>query len=192
MGSLGSSESKWHTDMSYNELPPKASMLYAIELPREGGDTGFSSTAAAYEALSSKLKNSIASLTCKHDSSHNSVGEVRKGFADNYQRREDIPGAIHPLVATHPETGKKVLYLGRRARAFICELSPIESDTLLDELFEHVSQPQFTWTQKWRDGDVVIWDNRCTLHRRDALDPSERRLLHRAQIKDTKRMSAAA
>ena len=192
VGSLGSYESKWHTDMSYNELPPKASILYAIELPREGGDTGFASTAAAYDALPEDMKKRLAGLTCKHDSSHNSVGQVRKGFAEAYEQREDIPGAVHPLVAMHPETGRKVIYLGRRARAYIRELPPEESDTLLDELYAHVSKPEFTWTQKWRHGDVVLWDNRCTLHRRDALDPKERRLLHRAQIKDAAPMSAAA
>ena len=190
VGSLGSYESKWHTDMSYNESPPKASILYAIELPLEGGDTGFASTAAAYDALSEEMKERIAGLTCKHDSSHNSVGQVRKGFQKTYQKREDTPGAVHPLVAEHPETGRNVIYLGRRARAYIRELEKSDSDALLDDLFAHITRPQFTWTQKWRLGDVVIWDNRCTLHRRDALDPNERRLLHRAQIKDVERMSA--
>ena len=109
-----------------------------------------------------------------HDATYNSAGQKRKGSA---------PGARHPLVSTHPETGRQCLFLGRRRNSSIEGLELAESDQLLDALWAHATQPRFTFRQEWRVGDVVIWDNRCTLHRRDAFDPAARRLLHRTQIK---------
>ena len=134
----------------------------------------------------------IAGLTCKHDASRNSVGEVRRGFKKVYERRDEVPARVHPIVCTHPETGRKCLYLGRRDLAFIPQLPPAESDALLDELWAHAASDEFTWYQRWRLGDIVVWDNRCTMHRRDALDPSERRLLNRAQVKGARPAAAAA
>ena len=192
IGGLGSYESKWHTDMSYNEVPPKASVLHAIELPIKGGDTGYANMYKAYETLPETTRRRIAGLTCKHDASRNSVGEVRRGFQQVYERREEVPGAVHPIVCTHPETGRKCLYLGRRDLAFIPQLPPADSDALLDELWAHAARDEHTWYQRWRLGDIVIWDNRCTMHRRDALDPSERRLLNRAQVKGARPVAAAA
>ena len=192
IGGLGSYESKWHTDMSYNEVPPKASVLHAIEIPNEGGDTGYANMYRAYETLPQSTRQRIAGLTCKHDASRNSVGQVRRGFENVYERREDVPGAVHPIVCTHPETGRKCLYLGRRDLAFIPQLPPADSDALLDELWAHATSDEHNWYQRWRLGDIVIWDNRCTMHRRDALDPSARRLLNRAQVKGERPAAAAA
>ena len=192
IGGLGSYESKWHTDMSYNDVPPKASVLHAVELPSKGGDTGYANMYKAYEALPEATRRRIAGLTCKHDASRNSVGEVRRGFKKVYERRDEVPGAVHPIVCTHPETGRTCLYLGRRDLAFIPQLPPAESDALLDELWAHAASDEFTWYQRWRLGDIVVWDNRCTMHRRDALDPSERRLLNRAQVKGARPAAAAA
>ena len=192
IGGLGSYESKWHTDMSYNEVPPKASLLHAIEIPNEGGDTGYANMYRAYETLPESTRQRIAGLSCKHDASRNSVGQVRRGFENVYDRREDVPGAVHPIVCTHPETGRKCLYLGRRDLAFIPQLPPADSDALLDELWAHATRDEHTWYQRWRLGDIVIWDNRCTMHRRDALDPSARRLLNRAQVKGERPVAAAA
>ena len=183
LGGLGHYESKWHTDMSYNDVPPKASVLHAVELPRAGGDTGYCNMYAAYETLTDELKQRIRNLSCKHDSSRSSVGQLRKGFKEIYERRDEAPGAVHPLVCVHPDSKRECLYLGRRAMAFIPELNSDESDQLLDQLWAHAEQEQFCWYQRWRLGDIVIWDNRCTMHRRDALDPSDRRLLNRTQIK---------
>ena len=98
---------------------------------------------------------------------------------------------MHPLVVRHPATGRKALYLGRRLNAWIVGLSDTESDALLDDLWSHIEAHDFTWTQVWQPGDLVIWDNRCTLHRRDQLNPAMRRLMHRTQVGDVARPIAA-
>ena len=181
IGGLGSYELVWHTDMSYNELPPRASLLYALEVPADGGNTGFLNMYAAYDALADDLKRAIEGKTCIHDSSRNSAGELRKGFQTTPDVRR-TPGAVHPLVRLHPVTGRKALFLGRRPGAYIHGLSVEESERLLDAIWQHATQPRFAWYQKWRIGDLVLWDNRCAMHRRDAFDESLRRLMHRTQI----------
>jgi alpha-ketoglutarate-dependent taurine dioxygenase len=191
VGSLGNSELVWHQDMSYNELPPKASLLYGIETPSAGGETFFYNLYNAYATLPQALKSRIQDLSCKHDATRNSSGQLRKGFEERYSNVER-PGAIHPLVVRHPETGRSSLYLGRRPNAWIVGLSDADSDALLDELWAHVQQGPHLWTQEWHQGDLVIWDNRCTLHRRNQLDPSLRRLMHRTQVRDKARPVAAA
>ncbi len=191
VGSLGNSELVWHQDMSYNELPPKASLLYGIETPSAGGETFFYNLYEAYGTLPQALKSRIQALSCKHDATRNSSGQLRKGFEERYSNAER-PGAIHPLVVRHPETGRSSLYLGRRPNAWIVGLSDADSDALLDELWAHVQEGPHLWTQEWRQGDLVIWDNRCTLHRRNQLDPSLRRLMHRTQVRDKTRPVAAA
>jgi taurine dioxygenase len=191
VGSLGNSELVWHQDMSYNELPPKASLLYGLETPSAGGETFFYNLYKAYATLPQILKSRIQQLSCKHDATRNSSGQLRKGFEERYSNAER-PGAIHPLVVRHPETGRPSLYLGRRPNAWIVGLSDADSDALLDELWAHVQQGPHLWTQEWRQGDLVIWDNRCTLHRRNQLDPSLRRLMHRTQVRDKMRPVAAA
>jgi len=181
VGGLGSYELVWHTDMSYNDLPPRASLLYALQVPPAGGDTGFLNMYAAYDTLAPELKRAIDGRTCIHDSSRNSAGELRKGF----QRTLDVrhtPGAVHPLVRLHPLTKRKALFLGRRPGAYIHGLSVEDSEKLLDAIWAHATQPRFTWYQKWRVGDLVMWDNRCVMHRRDAFDETLDRLMHRTQI----------
>jgi len=172
------------------ELPPKASLLYGIETPSAGGETFFYNLYKAYATLPQTLKSRIQALSCKHDATRNSSGQLRKGFEERYSNAER-PGAIHPLVVRHPETGRPSLYLGRRPNAWIVGLSDADSDALLDELWAHVQQGPHLWTQEWRQGDLVIWDNRCTLHRRNQLDPSLRRLMHRTQVRDKTRPVAA-
>ncbi|MCA0303320.1 MAG: TauD/TfdA family dioxygenase [Proteobacteria bacterium] len=181
IGGLGASELVWHTDMSYNPLPPRASLLYAIEVPPSGGDTSFLDMYAAYETLPAALRTAIDGRTCIHDSSHNSAGELRKGFQETIDVSR-TPGAVHPLVRLHPASGRKALFLGRRPNAYIHGLPVDESETVLDALWAHATQERFAWTQKWRIGDLVMWDNRCVMHRRDAFEPGLRRLMHRTQI----------
>ena len=181
LGSLGSYELVWHTDMSYNELPPRASLLYALEVPPDGGNTGFLNMYAAYETLPEHLKRAIEGKTCIHDSSRNSAGQLRRGFQTTTEITR-TPGAVHPLVRLHPATKRKAMFLGRRPGAYIHGLPVDESEDLLNAIWTHATQERFTWYQKWRIGDLVMWDNRCVMHRRDAFDESLRRVMHRTQI----------
>jgi taurine dioxygenase len=182
IGGLGSYEAEWHTDMSYVEDPPMASVLYALEVPPRGGDTGFANMYLAFEALPPDLKDRLSGLTAKHDASRNSAGELRRGFKEVTDPRE-APGAIHPIVLTHPATGRKALYLGRRRNEYIPGLALEASERLLDRIWAHATREEFVWYQNWQIGDLVMWDNRCTMHRRDAFDPSSRRIMHRTQIR---------
>ena len=189
IGSLGDGEAVWHTDMSYLDVPPKASMLYALEVPPTGGNTSFCTMYGIYEALRAGLKARIAGLKIKHDGTYNSGGYVRQGVTATDDPLTS-PGAVHPLVCTHPNTGRRMLYLGRRRNAYLLGLALADSEALLDELWSFVDRPQFAWEHVWRVGDLVLWDNRCTMHRRDAFDPSSRRIMHRTQVKGEQRPTA--
>jgi taurine dioxygenase len=182
IGSLGAGEAVWHTDMSYLDTPPMASTLYALEVPPSGGNTSFCSMYAIYEALPAELKRRIAGLKIKHDGTYNSGGFLRQGVTATDDPRTS-PGAVHPLVCTHPDTGCQMLYLGRRRNAYLVGLELAESEALLDELWRFVERPEFKWEHVWRVGDLVMWDNRCTMHRRDPFDDATRRIMHRTQIK---------
>jgi len=186
IGSLGAGEAVWHTDMSYLDTPPIASALYALEIPPTGGNTSFCSMYAVYDALSPELKRHIADLKIKHDGTYNSGGFLRQGVTPTDDPRSS-PGAVHPLVCTHPDTGRQMLYLGRRRNAYLVGLELAESEALLDELWTYVARPDFAWEHAWQVGDLVIWDNRCTMHRRDPFDDRNRRIMHRTQIKGTDR-----
>jgi taurine dioxygenase len=143
----------------------------------------------AYESLPDSLKRRISGLTLKHDATYNSGGYVRQGLA-----AVDDPvtsaGVYHPLVCTHPETGRRALYLGRRRNAYIGGLPLAESESLLDELWSYATRDEIVWHNEWKTGDVVLWDNRCTMHRRDSFDAAARRILHRTQIKGAQAPSA--
>jgi len=186
IGSLGAGEAVWHTDMSYLASPPKASILYAVEAPPTGGNTSFCDMYRIYEALHPTLKDRIEGLEIKHDGTYNSGGYLRQGVSPTDDPRNSS-GAVHPLVCTHPDTGRRMLYLGRRRNAYLVGFDLAESEALLDELWALVSRPEFTWEHTWRAGDLVLWDNRCTMHRRDPFDPSARRIMHRMQIKGEQR-----
>ena len=189
IGSLGAGEAVWHTDMSYLADPPKASMLYAIEVPPAGGATGFVNMYRAYESLPEALKRRIEGRTLKHDATFNSGGYVREGVrpTDDPVRS---PGTSHPIICTHPESGRRTLYLGRRRNAYVDGLELADSEALLDQLWRYATQAELTWYNEWRVGDLVLWDNRCTMHRRDPFDPAARRIMHRTQIKGGARPTA--
>jgi len=189
IGSLGAGEATWHTDMSYLQDPPKASILYALEVPPSGGNTYFSNMYSAYQSLPDLLRLRINGLSLKHDGTYNSGGYVRQGVpaVDNPMTS---PGTFHPLVCTHPETKRRMLYLGRRRNAYINGLPLADSNALLDELWSYATREEIVWHNEWRVGDIVLWDNRCTMHRRDPFDPSSNRIMHRTQIKGETRPKA--
>ncbi len=185
IGVLGAGEAIWHTDMSYISKPPTASLLHALEVPASGGDTSFLNMYEAYDALPEDLRNKVGRLEAIHDASYNSAGELRKGFQPVTDVSK-IPGAKHPMLRTHPETGRKALYLGRRRNAYVGTLPVEESENLLDTIWRAAINTQYTYTHKWRVGDLLVWDNRCTMHRRDSFDPNARRIMHRTQIRGDK------
>ncbi len=193
IGALGAGESVWHADMTYLETPPYASSLYALEIPAEGGDTGFLSMFAAYDTLPDALKRRVEGLSIKHDGTTNSGGYLRQGFAPPADLATS-PGTVHPLVIAHPATGAKALLLGRRPHAHIPGLSVAESDALLDDIWAAAVRPELAWHHRWRIGDLVMWDNRWTMHRRDPFPGGQRRRMHRTQIAvpTTARHDAAA
>jgi len=182
IGALGAYEAIWHTDMSYNLEPPIGSALYSLEVPPSGGDTGFANMYLAHETLSDDLRQRVEGRLCRHDSSRNSAGELRRGNSEVTDPRQ-APGADHPIIRTHPVTGRKALFLGRRRNAYIHGLDLADSEALLDALWAHATRPELTWYQQWRVGDLILWDNRCVMHRRDEFDPNTRRLMHRTQIR---------
>ena len=191
IGALSNVDLVWHTDMSYIEVPPDASVLYSLEVPGSGGETGFSNMYLALETLPSDLRERIEGLQIKHDATHNSGGFLRKGF----ELPTDVsrsPGPSHPAVRTHPETGCDALFLGRRPYSYAHGLPVTDSEALLDRLWAHASRPELSFYHHWSVGDVVIWDNRCTMHRRNAFDNAARRVMHRTQIKGTRPFTALA
>ncbi|MDO8839776.1 MAG: TauD/TfdA family dioxygenase [Parvibaculum sp.] len=187
IGALGDKEAEWHTDMSYVSAPPMASVLYSLEIPKTGGDTSFANMYKALETLPADLRTAIEGRICNHDASTTSVGELRAG-ADAVIDVRTAPGAKHPAIRTHPATGGKALYLGRRLNGYLEGLPVEQSEQLLDRLWAHCAKPEFSWTHQWAVGDLLIWDNRCAIHRRDGFDGRERRVMHRTQIRgDTPR-----
>lgn len=189
IGSLGAGEAAWHTDMSYLENPPEASLLYAVEVPPEGGDTWIAGMYAALEDMPASLRARIEGRRIKHDGTYNSGGYVRQGVTPTDDPIE-APGTLHPAICRHPRTGREALYLGRRRNAWVEGLELAESEALLDELWAHATRPAFCYAHRWRVGDVLIWDNRATLHRRDPFDAATRRLMHRTQVRGKARPAA--
>jgi len=189
IGALGDGEAAWHTDMSYIAWPPDASMLYSLEIPPSGGDTSFCSMRVALKKLPRALLERVKHLDIKHDGTYDSGGNLRKGVtASNDPARS--PGTPHPVVIAHPESGEQALYLGRRRNAYIVGLSLEDSERLLDEIWSYAESA--VYRHKWAVGDLVLWDNRTTMHRRDAFDPKARRVMHRTQIKGSHAPKRAA
>ena len=182
IGALGSDEATWHTDMSMYEVPAAATILYADEIPSKGGNTRFTNLYTAYETLPQKLRALIESRRSIHDHAYLASGGIRPGF-EAVTDKSKGPGARHPVIRTHPVTGRKALYLGRFGYGYIEGYSVEESDNLIKQLWDHMTRPDFIWEHEWRVGDLIMWDNRCVAHARGSFDPAERRLLRRITVK---------
>jgi taurine dioxygenase len=185
MGALGAGEAFWHADMTYLDEVPLASLLYALEIPDHGGETGFSNQCMAFETMPDDLLSRIAERELVHDHVHNSTGAVTPNWEEQDSPLE-TPGAHHPIVVHHHATGRKHLMLGRRPHALITGMEKEESEALLDELWAHATQEKFVWRHDWKAGDLIVWDNWCTLHHRNPFDDSQSRIMHRTQIKGVK------
>jgi taurine dioxygenase len=190
VGNLGDGEAVWHADMTYVDLPPKAAMLHALEVPpsEAGGNTYFANMFEAYETLPADMKKAADGKIAVHDASRNSAGVLRKGYKEITDVRE-TPGAHHPLVRTDPKSGRMALFLGRRPNAYVLGLEVVESEALLDALWAHATQPRFVMCHEWKLGDLLMWNNLSVLHRRDPFDPKTRRVMHRSQIKGDERIT---
>lgn len=172
----------WHTDKSYHAKPSLATLLHAIELPEQGGDTQFANTYLAYESLSDARKAELADLKVVHSWEANRRNTGNKPATEEQKRER--PPVTHPLVRTHPETGRKTLYVGIHT-SHIVGMPEAEGRAILDELSEIAAQDSFVYSHSWRQGDLVMWDNRCLLHRAIANYGMNkvRRILHRTVIK---------
>lgn len=180
-GALGNSEATWHTDTWFYERPPAAAILRAVEVPESGGDTYFLSTRLAYESLPETLRKAADGRQIFFQNVYDKTGKLRLGRTE--PRSADFrewSGVVHPLVRTHGETGRRALYLGgTRDKAWIVGMPLDESDDLLDRLWAHTTGSGAVFVQRWSPGDIMMWDNRCTMHRRDSFDPGVIRTMHR-------------
>ena len=170
---------RWHTDKSWHAVPPSLTMLYAVEVPLCGGDTEFANTRLGYADLPEETKRRIAGRRVV-------LRWGVSGGASVSAMREDLP-VDHPLVRTHPDTGQRALYLGNHA-SHILGMPEAEGAAILEELLRHTTQRQFVYAHRWKRGDLVMWDNRCLLHRAVANYEmnKERRILHRCVVCGTK------
>jgi len=181
----------WHSDFSGREIPTLGSVLYSLEAPSSGGDTIWVSMYAAYDALSEKMKGYLAGLTAEHRSIKAFGDEIRSNlWKDEKGRRrlqelQSLPPAEHPVVRTHPITGRKALYVNEGYTTRIQGVTRKESDAVLNYLFDHCRMPEFQVRFRWTAGCMAIWDNRVTQHYAVA-DYTERRVMHRITLKGEK------
>jgi taurine dioxygenase len=177
IGALPDGEMQFHTDQCYIERPAAASMLYAIEVPCAGGNTLFANAYLAYETLPADIKRRIDGRKAINAYDYDKASTFR-----GTRLREGVPHYAHPVVRTHPATGRKALYVNRLMTLAIEGLPQDESEELLNLLFDHQEQLRFVYEHVWRVGDILMWDNRCTLHARTDFSPTERRLMRRIAI----------
>ena len=178
----------WHSDTTYQPCPPMATMLYAMELPPLGGDTLFANQVQAYESLSDGLKDTLAKLNivCRPDKAVAMATRADRIAEQGRDTSKDNLVGIHPVIRTHPETGKKALYVNQAHSCHFQGWSMEESNGLLNFLYAHQIRQEFQCRHVWHQGDLAIWDNRCTLHYPVNDYHGHRRLLHRITLKGDK------
>lgn len=176
IGALPDGEMMFHSDQCYVERPAIASMLYAMEIPSRGGDTLFANMYAAYDALPADIKQRLDGKRAVNVYDYANAATVRG------TTREDAPRYAHPVFRTHPATGRKALYVNRLMTQRILDLDTAESDRLLTFLFDHAERGDWIYTHHWQVGDLLMWDNRCTLHARTDFSAAERRLMRRCAV----------
>jgi len=168
VGALGNDEVAFHADLVFLHAPGSVSLLYCVETPAEGGNTFWTNGYAAYDALDPATKAKIEGVKAVY---------VHRNPAYNPPTPPE-----HPLVCVHPESGRRTLFISPSSAERVVGLDEAEGRQLLDDLFAHAIQPRFVWEHKWQPGDLIVWDNRCTMHRRESFDNSQRRLMLRTQL----------
>lgn len=186
---LGDAGHYWHSDLSYKSLPSLGALLHARELPQEGGDTLFNNMYLAYDTLAPGLKARAKGLSAVHSYLHRYAiqqaqnGDLRPSLTD--AQKAQVEAVHHPVVRTHPETGRKALYVNEGFTAAVDGLTAAESDEFLAALFEHSTKAEFTYRHRWLPGDLVFWDNRSTIHKATGCPPQFRRKMYRTTVEGT-------
>jgi taurine dioxygenase len=182
IGGLGDGEIEWHSDQSYMQGPATGAMLYAIELPPQGGTTSWVDLTAAYTGLPERLKRAIDGRRGIFSYVKRLAGYQGADRVISEEAKRKTPPVLHPLVHTHPVTGDKALYLDQTTTIGIEGLGQAAGEALLDELYASATRPEFVYRHDWQVGDVVLWDNGFTMHRREPFDPAARRLMKRTTM----------
>lgn len=181
IGALPDGEMHFHHDQIHSEVPHNGTLLYSLEVPSYGGDTLFASGYAAYDTLDQAIKSQLAGRRAFH---HYNYGSTVRGDSRGV---EAFSQAVHPVFRTHDETGRKAIYVNRLMTTRIENLPEAESDALLQALFDHSEKPEFIYRHVWRVGDLIVWDNRCSMHARDDFPSDQRRLMLRTTVKGTQK-----
>lgn len=181
IGALPDGEMMFHHDMIHAEVPSKATMLYCVETPDTGGNTLFASGYAAYDTLDPQIRNRLEGRKALH---HYNYGSVQKG---DDKGTEAFAEYVHPVFRTHDDTKKKAVYVNRLMTVKIVDMPEEESNALLSALYEHSEKNEFVYAHRWRVGDLLLWDNRCSSHARTDFPATQRRLMLRTTVKGAAR-----
>ncbi|HUK61441.1 MAG TPA: TauD/TfdA family dioxygenase [Stellaceae bacterium] len=177
IGALPDGEMMFHHDTLHAKVPDKGTFLYSVEVPKTGGNTLFANCYTAYETMPAALRDRLDGRRAFH---HYNYGSVQR---DDDKGVAAFSEATHPVFRTHEETGRKAVYVNRLMTRSVLDLPEEESDRLLAQVFDHSENPEWVYAHEWRVGDVILWDNRCSMHARTDFSPGERRLLLRVTVK---------